>query len=241
MALLHVNYYSSALERQSAIFVVLPEHDSLAPYRTIYLLHGLSDDYTVWQRRTSVERYAERLGIMVVMPDGGRSFYMDGADGSPRYEQHILETVRFVDRTFRTRNQCRGRGIAGLSMGGYGSLRLALRHPETFCAAAAHSSVTDIRGFREKNPSPEWDRILGSPPLPDRDLFLLAQQPGTKPALRFDCGTEDFLLGENRRFAEHLRAHNVAHTYAEYPGSHTWEYWDAHVEESLGFLADRMK
>jgi len=233
MSLFHIGYFSQSLAKQSGMFVVMPEIDP--PFRAVYLLHGLSDDYTIWQRRTSIERYADRFGLMIVMPDGGRSFYCDQPYGN--YEAHILETVRFIDRTFHTLNAPVGRGISGLSMGGYGAIKLGLKYPELFGSVAAHSSALDITRIHDAE---HLRGIFFTPPCPDDDPFAMAARAGVKPAIRFDCGVDDFLIEENRRFHAHLQALGVAHTYAEYPGAHSWEYWDEHIVEALAFHVRHM-
>jgi len=235
MALVHVNYWSPALQKQSAMFVTLPD-DVREPLPVVYQLHGLSDDHTMWQRRTSIERYAERYRLMVVMPDGGRGFYCDS--DTTRGEQHLLDTIDFVDRVFPTRKDA-GRGIGGLSMGGYGAMKLGLRHPERFTSVVAHSGCLDVAGDQELRNVPELSRLFAAGVPPGDDCFALARtfarRRGAKPALRFDCGVEDFLIGENRRFHAHLAKLGVAHEYAEHPGSHSWEYWDQHVDAALQF------
>jgi len=233
MSLLHIGYFSQSLVKQSGMFVAMPDIDP--PFRTVYLLHGLSDDYTIWQRRTSIERYADRLGLMVVMPDGGRSFYCDLPYG--KYEGHILETVRFIDRTFRTVDAPGGRGIGGLSMGGFGAMKLGLKYPELFGSVAAHSSALDAKRLHT---SEDLRGIFPAPLGPEDDPFALAARAGVKPAIRFDCGADDFLIEENRHFHAHLQALGVPHTYAEYPGAHSWEYWDEHIVEALAFHVEQM-
>lgn len=239
MALAHVHYWSAPLQKQCGLFLALPEREGPPP-PVVYLLHGLSDDYTIWQRRTSVERYAEALGLAVVMPDGGRSFYVDAIDGSGDWEKHILATVGFIERGFRVRADRAGRGIGGLSMGGYGSLKIALRHPELFCAATPHSGVLDIAEWAE-NPDRAklLRRVLGPKPPASEDCFRLVAALRRKgaviPRLRIDCGTEDFLIEHNRRFHRHLTKLGVEHEYAEHPGGHDWAYWDRHVQAALAF------
>ncbi|HYE05373.1 MAG TPA: alpha/beta hydrolase family protein [Planctomycetota bacterium] len=234
MALLHIGFFSEALQKQSAMFVVMPD-GAKAPPPVVYQLHGLSDDYTMWQRRTSIERYADRHGLMIVMPDGGRSWYSDAADGTGAYEKHILEVVAFIDRTFRTAGGPRGRAIGGLSMGGYGAMKIGLKHPELFGSIAAHSGALDtMRQHREKR-WPEMAGIFGSTFPDSEDCFHLAELPGVKPAIRIDCGVDDYLIQDNRRFHAHLFEIGVPHDYAEYPGSHDWEYWDAHIDRALRF------
>ena len=223
MSLFHAQYYSEALQKQSGMFVILP--DRAGPHRVVYLLHGLSDDYTIWQRRTSIERYADARGLAIVMPDGGRSFYLNLPYGN--YEDHILGTVRFVDRTFPTVDAPEGRGIGGLSMGGYGSMKLALKYPELFGSVWSHSGVLNLRSSVK--------RYSNLTIKAEDDCFRLAKRPGRKPAIAFDCGTDDHLIEDNREFDAHLAQLGIPHVYREYPGGHTWEYWDQHIVEALDF------
>jgi S-formylglutathione hydrolase FrmB len=209
------------------------------PFPVCYLLHGLSDDHTIWARRTSIERYVAPLPLIVVMPDGGRGFYCDALEG-PAYERHIIEDViGFVDRTFQTIPERKGRVIGGLSMGGYGAMKLALKFPHLFCSAVAHSSAFDVRRRIERlEMSAEMRRIFGPSPVggPD-DPYALAEKLDRKllPALRIDCGREDGLLEENRAFHRYLEKLGIPHEYEEFPGAHTWDYWDQRVQEALTF------
>ena len=132
MALCSVQLFGESIQKASGMNVILP--DAQGPFGVLYLLHGLSDDHTIWCRRTSIERYAAELPLIVVMPDGHRSFYCnDPRPGGCAYEDHIVtDVVGFVDRTFPTIADRAGRAIGGLSMGGYGAMMLALRHPDLF-------------------------------------------------------------------------------------------------------------
>ena len=232
MALIHMNYFSAALGKMSALSAVVPQMPA-GRMAVIYQLHGFSDDYTAWQRRTSLERYADRYGVMVVMLDGGRSFYCDLPRGLGNYEQHVLQTVELIDHTFATAAEPSGRGIGGLSMGGYGAVKLGLKYPDLFGSVAAHSGALDLAAIGHEE-IPEVG-LLTADLDPGNDCFALASRPGAKPALYFDCGLDDFLLEHNRRFHAHLDALGIAHSYAEHPGSHSWEYWDEHVETALRF------
>lgn len=240
MPLIHLNYYSQALEKQSGAYVLLP--DGPGPYRVVYQLHGMSDDYTIWLRRTSIERYAQQIGLMVVLLDGARSFYIDTHPGLGRYESHILETVRFIDGTFRTIPAPEGRAIGGLSMGGYGSVKVGLKYPDLFGSVAAHSGAIDIAALLTESLCPEMKVIFPKGKMrADEDPFALAARPGPKPALYFDCGVDDFLIGHNRRFHALLAELGVPHTYKEFPGEHNWEYWDRHITAALRFHARHLR
>ncbi len=233
MALLHVDHFSPALGKMSELWVVLP--DGAGPFPVVYQLHGLSDNHTAWQRRTSIERYAEARGLLVVMPDGGRGWYTDAKGMNSNGEGQILEIVQFIDRTFRTIPEPGGRAIGGLSMGGYGAMKLGLKHPELFGSVASHSGALNIAA---RVAEPNWLEIhlvFGETVDPAEDPFALAARPARKPALYFDCGTEDFLLDDNRNFQVHLDRMGISHTYREYPGGHDWNFWDTHVPEALDF------
>ena len=240
MAFATLHFQSPALSKACSMNVIVPERTvGTPPFPVFYLLHGLSDDHTSWSRHTSIERHVADLPLLVVMPDGGRGFYCDAVDG-PAYERYLLEDViGFVDRTFQTIPERRGRVIGGLSMGGYGAVKLALKCPQLFCSAVAHSAAFDVRRRIERpEVSAEMCRIFGPSPGggPD-DPYALAEQIDRQllPTLRIDCGLEDGLLEENRAFHRHLEQLGIPHEYAEFPGAHTWEYWDRHVQEAITF------
>lgn len=243
--LVHLNYFSPPLGKSMGLHAVVP--DARKPFPVVYLLHGLSDDYTIWQRRTGVERFADALGIGVVMLDGGKSFYCDCGVGA--WERHILESVALVDRTFNTDARRTRRGIGGLSMGGYGAMKIGLRHPDIFGSAHSHSGALAIQehlaAARKAGAGHEhaWVHDALRPLWPDLrlpaadDPFKLAIRPGRKPLLRIDCGTEDFLIEQNRAFHALLVRRKVAHEYEEHPGGHCWDYWDRHIQTALAFHA----
>ena len=242
MAFLDYHYFSQALGKQTAAYVLLPETGE-GPFPVLYLLHGLSDNHTIWLRRTSIERYVASLGVIVVMPDGGRGFYTDAAEGYAYGKAIGEELVDRIDKTFPTQANRDGRVITGLSMGGYGAARLALSYPERF--RAAHS-LSGAVGFGHKDPNwddarmPEFKRIVGKDYKgSEHDLYALAEKnhaAGTLPQLRLDCGTEDFLLEDNRAFDAFLTKKKIPHEYEEFPGAHTWEYWDVHIQDALRFF-----
>lgn len=245
MAFCELKYFSKALCKQTAASLILPQNDAPPPYAVFYLLHGLSDDHTAWHRRTSIERYVSDYPLIVVMPDGGRGFYTDAKEGDAWETAIVRDLVNYVDRMFPTNATREGRCIGGLSMGGFGAIKLALKHPGLFCSAVSHSGAL-ARARRHLPPSPgepfleELRRIFGESPVggPD-DPFALAErlEPAKRPALRLDCGTEDFLLDDNRAFHAHLNQIGYPHEYEEFPGEHEWGYWDRHVQEAIRFHA----
>jgi putative tributyrin esterase len=128
MAWCDLHFRGTAVLKHTNMYVILPEGEG--PFPVLYLLHGLSDDYSVWMRRTRIEVYAEKYPLIIVMPDGHRSWYVnDPRLGGLAYEDLIVkDVVGLVDRTFPTVRSREGRAVAGLSMGGYGAIMLGLRH-----------------------------------------------------------------------------------------------------------------
>lgn len=235
----------NALQRMASFMAIIPEQTS-EPFPVLYLLHGLSDDHTVWTRRTSIERYVEGLPLMVVMPTTDRGWYTDsGSCPTAAYETFITrDLIGFVDRAFNTRKSRVGRALAGLSMGGYGAFKLALKHPDLFCAAASLSGALVIgeRYNVSEERDAEMHLVFGDRIPESEDIPIIVERADrpTLPALWIDCGTEDFLLDQNRRMHEHLNSLGIAHHYSEHPGAHTWDYWDARIQEALPFLRDAM-
>ena len=245
MAFLDYRYYSQALGKQTAAWILLPEVGT-GPFPTLYLLHGYSDDHTIWMRRTSLERYVANLPLIVVMPDGGHGFYTDAVEGYA-FDAALMELTGRVEKTLPAKVGRESRALAGLSMGGYGAFALALRHPESFCAAHSLSGAL-AWGHNKPDPSNQrWEetrRILGPDPVGGPgDLFALAEKvhaSGNLPTLTFDCGTEDFLLDHNREFKKFLDTKKIPHKYEEFPGAHNWDYWDEHIQEALVFISKEL-
>jgi putative tributyrin esterase len=227
-------------------FVILPD-DGQPPFATYYLLHGLSDDYSAWQRRTRIELYAAGLPIAIVMPDGFRGFYTDNEQG-PAYGKYMAEDlVEFIERSFPVRPERSARAIGGLSMGGYGALRMALANPDIYACAVSHSGAL-MHGSRSWTSDDPWNaeirRVVGPDPRGSKhDLIHLAQEAKAAnklPAIYMDCGTADFLLADNREYHAKLEAMNIPHQYTEHPGDHNWDYWDLHVRDALRFVVQSL-
>ncbi len=246
MAFATINYFSRSLRKASSFNVVFPDDPSIPrPWSVFYLLHGLSDDHTIWMRRTSIERYVAGMPLVVVMPDGGRGWYSNSAKppGLAYEDDLIKDIIGLVDHTFPVKAERAGRAIGGLSMGGYGAVKLALKHHEMFASANSHSGALGFlrRDFSKENDlGPEMIALFGDHAKdgPD-DPFAIVEKidHGRIPALRIDCGTADFLIEENRAFHKHLDQLQIRHEYEEFPGNHNWEYWDSHVREAVTFHA----
>ncbi len=227
------------------------------PFATLYLLHGLFGDSTNWLRHSRLEWYLRDLPLMVVLPDGDRGFYTDNDEG-PAYARHMgVEIPEFVERTFHAKPARGARAIGGLSMGGYGALRVALGYPDRFCSVHSHSGATMLlrldlspRQARKdpilrKHPSgflAELQRVFGRRPGGTKhDLLTLIRRARRRrlglPRILIDCGIKDSLLEPNRDLHQRLVDHQVPHTYREFPGGHDWDYWDLHIREAIAFHA----
>jgi putative tributyrin esterase len=247
MAFATINYHSRSLRKASSFNIVFPDDPAIPrPWAVFYLLHGLSDDHTIWMRRTSIERYVAGLPLVVVMPDGGRGWYTNALEGLAYEDDFIKDVVALVDRTFPVKAERAGRAVGGLSMGGYGAVKLGLKHSETFVSVNSHSGALDV--FRDpkviKDVGADFPRVFGKSPQggpEDPKAILERLDHGRIPVLRIDCGTDDLLLEENRAFHRHLESLHVPHEYQEFPGGHDWAYWDKHVQDAVAFHARNLR
>jgi putative tributyrin esterase len=241
MAFATINYFSRSLQKASSFNIVFPDDPNIPePWAAFYLLHGLSDDHTIWMRRTSIERYVEKLPLVVVMPDGGRGWYTNALEGYKFEDDLVKDVVGLVDRTFPVRSDRSGRAIGGLSMGGYGAIKVGLKNPDKFCSINSHSGAIGFNFDSEtdRRLKPELTRVFGNNPVGgSEDPFAIVERMdhGVVPPMRIDCGTEDRLIERNRKFHQHLESLHIAHEYQEFPGNHNWEYWDLHVREAVAF------
>ena len=253
MALIHCNFYSDVLEISTAMYVILPENTKTQigmegkterlVHPTLYLLHGLSDDYTIWQRRSSIERYASNFGLAVVMPAVNRSFYCDMVQGYKYWTFVSEELIKKARSFFPLSDKREDNFVAGLSMGGYGAFKLGLSYPEKFCAAASLSGAMDIMQFKDSGNDREFELIFGREKQikgSKHDLFRLLEEikksPGLKPKLYQCCGTEDFLYKDNISFKKLCEKSGLDYTFEEEPGTHNWEYWDLKIKRVLEWL-----
>ena len=262
MAFIELHYHSDALKTAVTVNVILPEKaktligmDGVTQkeIKTLYLLHGLSDDHSIWMRRTSIERYAVERGIAVVMPNVGRSWYTDTAGGA-KYFTFVTEELPRVCRNYFKGMSERKEDtlIAGLSMGGYGAIKAALRCPDTFGGCASLSGAFDIFAARRLMKWDEWRGVFGF------DLEKPSQLAGTQhdvfelvrrncaagvafPKMYLWCGESDSLLTTNRDFRDLLVDKNIPHSYNESEGNHSWKWWDLHIQDALDYLLDESK
>jgi putative tributyrin esterase len=246
MALIECSFSSQALNIAVSMNVILPQAACLSGSKVpvLYLLHGLSDDHTIWQRRTSIERYVEPLGLAVVMPAVSRSYYTDMAHGARYWTFVSQELPRLSQALFPISAERSDSFVAGLSMGGYGALKLALSLPNRFAAAASLSGALDVVRHTETEGADlaeyrdrfgDITKLRGS----DNDLCALAAQAAQarrQPRLYQCCGTEDSLYADNLAFRDEARRLGLDLTYEEGAGQHDWAYWDRQIQRVLEWL-----
>jgi S-formylglutathione hydrolase FrmB len=231
-------------------------------YPVVYLLHGYSDNETAWVQFGEVDAAASRAianaelpPMIIVMPDAGVSFYVNAYDGSNPFEDIMIrEFIPFIDKTYRTRAHREFRAVAGLSMGGYGSLIYALRHPDVFSACAAFSSAVFTEEEILQMPKERYEnfflKIYGSGVNNERVSPYWQQHSAihlvnTLPAeqinrVRFyiDNGDDDFLFEGNAMLHIAMRKKGVNHQFRVRDGSHNWTYWRTHIIEGLKFIGE---
>lgn len=242
MAFINIKFYSTSLQMETEVNVILPQKEvagvTSENCKCLYLLHGLSDNQSMWTRRSSIERYADEYGICVIMPSGGRSFYFNQANGENYYDFVANELPQRIEEIFKVSTKREDKYIAGLSMGGYGALKIALKETDKFCAAAGLSSVADIKTELFKG---HLSGILNGKTnvIEDDDLYNLVKKKENdvnKPSLFMWCGTEDFLYEDNVKFKEYMKNFNYDFTYRESEGNHSWEYWDTQIVEVIKWM-----
>lgn len=248
MGLVRYSFRSEVLELTTSLSILLPENGPIVEsgHPTLYLLHGLSDDDTMWVRQTGIERYAARRGLAVVMPQVHRSYYSDEVHGGRYWTFLTQELPAILARGFRLTPDPAYRYVAGLSMGGYGAVKWALRHPGSFAAAASMSGALGLAQRTLGGPgaldSRLWDAIFDSRPIVGTDddvVSLLVRRAAgneTLPRLYVCCGTEDPLYDENVSFLDAAEAAGVCVDAVFGPGGHDWSYWDARIAEVVDWL-----
>lgn len=280
MALITAHFYSMALGMQTSAQVLLPEADQgigvtgavwdgKTELPVLYLLHGSSDDSSIWLRRTSVERYNAGRRLAIVMPEVFRSFYVDQKYGYRYYTYITEELPEIMNRFFRISTKREDMYISGLSMGGYGCMLAGLRNPEKYSKIASQSGLLASEGFvsfemfrhaqepgyveRVRQEEPDMYDMLNDMIIcfgtyaeyeaSDYNLTRLAEkrvkEGAELPEIMITIGTEDMLYQTNVVFRATLDRLGVNYQYFEEPGIHEWAVWDRHIQKVLDWVAPR--
>lgn len=250
-----VQFKSDLIGKVLPYDVLLPARysESNKRYPVLYLLHGLFGRHDDWITRTNLAEYATHYQLIIVTPEGHDSWYVDSATvPQDKYESYVVrELIPDVDARYRTIKDRRARGIAGLSMGGYGALKFGIKHRDVFAFAGSLSGALDPAKRTDEHPGFAWNILrpsllaafgaTNSATREANDLHQIARSASdvsSLPYLYFDCGLEDGFLATNREFAEVLVARKIPHQYRQLPGGHNWDYWDRQVREVLRLYAE---
>lgn len=256
MALIQVNFSSSSLKRIVPIQVILPveklEGAEEGAFPTLYLLHGVTGNYTDWVSRTNIQRWAEAEGLAVVMPSGDNGFYVDRPESCNFYGEFIgRELVEITRKMFPLSRRREDTFIAGLSMGGYGAVRNGLKYHGTFGCIAGLSTANIAEGIETRTNDGDYylnrrdfaesifgdlSKVRDSDKNPRWLVERLAAAGAALPRVYLACGTEDPLLEDSRTLRDCLRAAGADVTYEEGPGGHEWEFWERHIRRVISWL-----
>ncbi|MBE5800696.1 MAG: esterase family protein [Clostridiales bacterium] len=245
------HYFSDALGVQVSVYVLMPEPKVMAQKKRklpcLYLLHGLSDDHTMWMRQTRLEYYARKYRTAIVMPAVNRSFYTDMVMGAKYFTFVSEELPQVMETYFPISSERKDRFAAGLSMGGYGAMKLGLRCPDRYAAIASFSGALEMEKSwqderRDASFRKELDYTFGGEKAmknSDNNLARLARRlcktPEDAPRFYVACGTEDFLFEANNNFIKSF-GKKLNMEYHTEPGAHTWDFWDKHIEKALAWF-----
>ena len=259
---------STILNRDVNYTVYLPEgyETNQRNYPVTYLLHGYGDSDDGWIQFGEINRLADAAikqgkiaPMIIVTPDGFKSFYMNAADGSMNYEDFFIkELIPHIEKTFKAKTDKRFRGIAGLSMGGYGSLLYALKYPNLFVAAAPLSAAIWTDSDCETMQDGMYNTYFGSsigkslkgkdrltPQWYANSVFSIIDKKTveelTSVKYWIDCGDDDFLTVGNAQLHIALTNKKVAHEFIIRDGAHNWTYWRTGVIDGLSFISDNFR
>ncbi|MFV0506680.1 MAG: alpha/beta hydrolase [Bacteroidales bacterium] len=241
-----VKIESKVMNREVQFVVITPEDYSKSDkYPVMYLLHGFSGNQEDWTKNVpELLGHVDKYNYIVVCPDGGfAGWYVD----SPVEKDNQFETffsselVEYIDNHYSTIEDRKGRAITGLSMGGFGSFNIALRHLDVFGAVGSMSGGVDIRGWSTSFGIPDrLGKYADNPELweglaIEKQLFRIVDGD---LAIVFDCGIEDFFYKDNLRLHQKLIDRNIKHIFMSKPGGHSWEYWSNSIKYHMLFFND---
>lgn len=244
-----VHYCSKVLGTRNDIHILMPElTDKKEPLKLLYILHGYNGNGSDWLRFTSLERYIGQQQAFAVIPDCGNNFYTDKLSGEKWWTYVSEELPEFIASCFGVSGCPEDTYAIGISMGGYGALKLALKRPDIFGNAISISGVTDIKSLMDlidagtpimpdSTFSPPVEYIFGardSAQCVENDLYnMLGVLDLHRTNLRLYCGENDALLEMNEVFSKHLKSLGYPCPFTKLPGGHEWGFWDGILQMTL--------
>ena len=280
MARITVDYFSSSLMRTTTLDIILPidsANDAWAadaelrrnpalgdqtpdrspypkqkpPFKTLFLLHGLTGNHANWISETRIQAWAEERGLAVIMPSGYNAFYLDQPVTHNFYSRFVgQELVAMARRMFPLSDRREDTFIGGISMGGYGALRCGLKYCETFGSIVGISSAMIVDGFEQfiadepffltrpflESTFGDLNQVMGSDKDPARLAAGLVYCDRPRPRIMLMCGNQDPFAMPNRVLAERMRGTGLDVTYIEDNGGHDWNFWNAMLPRALDWL-----
>ena len=254
---------SNILHKNVAYSVYLPPDyfTSERSYPVVYLLHGYTDDNTGWVQFGEINRYADKAiaegtipPMIIIMPNGDSSWYINSYDGKENYEDFFIkEFIPAIEKKFRVKSERRYRGIAGLSMGGYGTLFYAIKYPQLFAACAPLSAAVFDDDAMVNMPDPNYEKTFGqlygrglkgkarlNKAWYSNSILKMVQEKPTadlsKVRYWIDCGDDDFLTKGNCELHILLTEKKVPHEFRVRNGAHTWTYWRSGITDALAYI-----
>lgn len=262
MAVLQVNKFSQALSRIITFHIILP-NDVIPPMvagnkhydrptKTLYLLHGFSGNTTDWMFGSLIQELSIKYNLAVVMPSGENSFYLNGKGVGRGYETLVGEELKeYCCKTFGLSEKKEDTFIGGLSMGGFGAIHTGLKYPNNFGKMFGLSSAMIIHNIKNMQPGEKdgiadydyYEQTFGDlkklEESENNPEYVIKQRKNNGEEIQpifMACGTEDFLINENRQFKAFLEEHNVDVTYKESAGVHDWKFWNEYLEQAILWL-----
>ncbi len=259
MAVLSMQFYAKTLGMHTTITAILPsETSALEPddtgfyqegkkYQVLYLLHGATGDSNVWLYNTRIAFYAQQHKLAVICASVGNSYYQDMKYGPAYYSFMAEELPKVAKAFFPISKKAENTFIAGISMGGYGAMRIGLTKPDCYSRIGTISGGLDVEELADGTSTTLTKQTVRAafgehPRLRDSELDLLCllreyKEQGKKPVPVFQsCGTGDFLYETNVKYRGYMEELGVDLTYEEGPGEHTWDYWDPAISRFLEWL-----
>lgn len=262
MAFMQVDFLSFSLTRTTNFNIILP-NDTFPPLtvgnpcyereaKTLFLLHGYAGTSKDWILGSPIMDLAQKYNLAVIMPSGDNSFYLDAIGSGRAYCQYIgKELVDYTRKTFGLSDRKEDTFIGGYSMGGFGAIHTGLLFPDTFSKIMALSSALIIHNIQDMKEGTQYlvadydyyrtvfgdlDHLEQSPNNPEYLIHQLKVNGETIPAIYMACGTEDYLLAQNREFHEFILKENVDVEYTESAGEHDWTFWNKYLEHSIQWM-----
>jgi putative tributyrin esterase len=246
-------FRSASLGRDMHYRIYLPQAYAQSERRfpVLYLLHGIYGKFTDWDTQSHLRHYAQNLDLIIVMPDAGDSWYVNSATAPQnRFEDYIAkDVIGAVDGKYRTAAARESRAIAGVSMGGYGALNLALKHPDLFVFAGSISGAinapTDL-GPRQPAFQANLLQVFGlagSATRAENDIFTLLKHADIArlPYIYLACGESDPFFPLNQQFAAQLLDQHARYEFHHAPGAHEWKFWDKAAKKLLPAVMQKLK